>query len=516
MKRAILYLLFFLYWGIPLLPAQTSIPLFNGKNLSGWHMDVPDLDKNPDLRIPFVVRQGLLVSLGTPEGHLITDKVYSDYRLEVEYRFPGEPGNCGVLVHASTPRALYGMFPKSLEVQMQHGEAGDFWCIVEDIQVPNMVERRGPKEKWGIVEGKNRRIRNLTDDSEKALGEWNRMIIECKADRIEVWLNGDLVNSGFDCTVREGQIAIQAEGSEVEFRKILLSPLELSEEDSFAKNWTLRPLTFSDSTHDGYPSWSPDGKWLVYSSGTRDSCFTRIIPSSGGSSQLALKGFAQHARWSPNGEYLVFDSDFGRQIATYSFQDERITFLQTGNFPIEKSGMPCWSTDGEKIAFSSKGKICVQNMADGQTEQVYANPRYLAIPACWINEDQILADLIGLEDTSDRDLWVISTKDGTATKLLELEGRQMKPEIAPGGDLVVFASDHAGNVDLWITNLRGATPVQISFFEGDLMNPGYDLEACWSPDSKQIAFSSTREGRWSIWLIDLDLERIKAHFEKLN
>jgi len=28
--------------------------------------------------------------------------VYQNYRLEVEYRFAGKPGNCGVLVHAST------------------------------------------------------------------------------------------------------------------------------------------------------------------------------------------------------------------------------------------------------------------------------------------------------------------------------------------------------------------------------------------------------------------------------
>ncbi len=92
--------------------------LFNGKNLEGWHVDVPALDSIPDARNPFIVRNEMLVSLGTPEGHLITDTEYKDYRLEVDYRFAAEPGNCGVLVHASTPRALYKMFPKSIEVQM--------------------------------------------------------------------------------------------------------------------------------------------------------------------------------------------------------------------------------------------------------------------------------------------------------------------------------------------------------------------------------------------------------------
>ncbi|HRI22080.1 MAG TPA: DUF1080 domain-containing protein, partial [Panacibacter sp.] len=139
--------------------------LFNGRDLSGWHVDVPAMDTDNTAINPFIIRNGLLVSLGTPGGHLITDSVYQNYRLQVEYRFAGVPGNCGVLVFASTPRALYKMFPKSIEVQMQHGDAGDFWCITEDIAVPDMEARRGPKANWGITEGKGRRIKNLTDSS---------------------------------------------------------------------------------------------------------------------------------------------------------------------------------------------------------------------------------------------------------------------------------------------------------------------------------------------------------------
>lgn len=202
-----------------------SLSLFNHRDLSGWHADVPEKDKQPGVRDPFIVRNGLLVSLGTPGGHLITDRSFSNYRLEVEYRFAGGPGNCGVLVHASTPRALYQMFPKSLEVQMMHENAGDFWCIVEDITVPDMERRRGPQASWGVTEGKERRILNLTDGSEKPLGAWNQMTVECVKDSVKVWLNGDLVNFGYGCTAQQGQIALQAEGAEVEFRKVVLTPV---------------------------------------------------------------------------------------------------------------------------------------------------------------------------------------------------------------------------------------------------------------------------------------------------
>jgi len=204
--------------------AQTKT-LFNGKDLSGWHVDVPALDTSTSATNPFIVRNGMLVSLGKPNGHLITDSVFQNYRLNVEYRFAGTPGNCGVLVYTSTPRALYKMFPKSIEVQMEHTNAGDFWCIVEDIKVPDMEKRRGPKANWGITEGKERRIVNLTDGSEKPVGEWNTMIIECVGNSIKVWVNNTLVNFGFDCSASKGQIAVQAEGSEVEFRKLLLTPI---------------------------------------------------------------------------------------------------------------------------------------------------------------------------------------------------------------------------------------------------------------------------------------------------
>ena len=205
---------------------EKSRSLFNGYSLAGWHVDVPDMDTaNSIAPNPFIIRDSMLVSLGTPNGHLITDSVFENYKLEVQYRFAGTPGNCGVLVHASTPRALYKMFPKSLEVQMMHENAGDFWCIVEDIKVLEMETRRGAKENWGITEGKERRVKNLTDGSEKPVGKWNTMNIECRANTIKVWVNGTLVNDGFNCSTSKGQIAVQAEGSEVEFRKIVLTQL---------------------------------------------------------------------------------------------------------------------------------------------------------------------------------------------------------------------------------------------------------------------------------------------------
>lgn len=206
--------------------AREPVALFNGHDLAGWHADVPAADGGAQVPPSFLVRDGKLVTPGSPEGHLITDRSFADYRLAVEYRWPGEPGNCGVLVHASTPRRLYGMFPQSIECQMHAGNAGDFWCIGEDIVVPDMETRRGPRENWGVDGDRARRILNLTDGSEKPAGEWNRMEIECRGRTITVWVNGVLVNQGADCTADRGQIALQAEGAACEWRRVELVPLD--------------------------------------------------------------------------------------------------------------------------------------------------------------------------------------------------------------------------------------------------------------------------------------------------
>lgn len=225
MKRCSLVLFSLLVACIGVYSRSPEVSLWNGRDLTGWHVDVPAADGGKVVEPSFVVEDGLLISKGSPEGHLITDSAYADYRLTVEWRWPGEPGNCGVLIHASKPRRLYGMFPQSLECQLHHGNAGDFWCIGEDIVVPDMETRRGPKAKWGSDEQHARRIKNLTDDSEKPLGEWNTMVIECRGRAVTIWVNGTLVNAGTDCTTDRGQIALQAEGAVCEFRKVELESL---------------------------------------------------------------------------------------------------------------------------------------------------------------------------------------------------------------------------------------------------------------------------------------------------
>ena len=182
------------------------------------------MDNDPAVINPFIVRDGMLVALGEPLGHIVTNAEHENYRLEVEYRFTKEAGNGGVMLHSSTLRAVNDLFPQSLEVQMKHENAGDFWCFQEDIEVPDMETRRGPKENWGSTADKQRNIPKLTN-AENPAGEWNKLTIESVEDEVKVWLNDVLVNYGYNCTAQKGKIALQSEGSEIEFKKVDLTPI---------------------------------------------------------------------------------------------------------------------------------------------------------------------------------------------------------------------------------------------------------------------------------------------------
>ncbi len=61
---------------------------------------------------------------------------------------------------------------------------------------------------------------NLTDGSKKPLGEWNQMRIVANGSGIEVFVNGTLVNKGWNSSVTEGAICLQAEKANIQFRNI--------------------------------------------------------------------------------------------------------------------------------------------------------------------------------------------------------------------------------------------------------------------------------------------------------
>jgi hypothetical protein len=188
---------------------QKPRPLFNGQDLSGWtHYLWDSAAKKQDTTTPrsavWSVEDGVLICQGKPSGYIRTDREYENYKLSLEWRWP-----------EGTTRNALGAWPKSIEVQLALGNAGDLWVIGTNLEVPDLEKRR-----------QGRRHFNLTDGSEKPPGQWNRMEIVCKGDEIIVHVNGDLVNHATKCDVTRGAISLQSEGAVVHFRNVYLTPLE--------------------------------------------------------------------------------------------------------------------------------------------------------------------------------------------------------------------------------------------------------------------------------------------------
>jgi hypothetical protein len=151
---------------------------------------------------------------GKPAGYLVTKQNdFSNYTLTLQWRWPEKGGNNGVLVHVTTPNEL-GVWAKSLEVQLQDGDAGELWAIGTTLQVQNPTTHVD-----------DRRHKNIIRGAEKPLGEWNTMEITCVDDEIDVKVNGYLVNTATKLSQRRGAIALQSEGTPIEFRNISLQYL---------------------------------------------------------------------------------------------------------------------------------------------------------------------------------------------------------------------------------------------------------------------------------------------------
>ena len=185
-----------------------AVKLFNGKDLSNWVFKLKDPAVDP--ATVFTVKDGVIHISGNPFGYMRTKETYSDYKLHVEWRWPSEPTNSGVFIHAQEPDSIW---LRCIECQLKAGNAGDFVCM----NGSDMTEKT---DKSKIV------VNKLAASSEKAAGEWNTMEVVCRANEISVYVNGTFQNKGTGLNISKGSICLQSEGKEIEFRNVFLKKLK--------------------------------------------------------------------------------------------------------------------------------------------------------------------------------------------------------------------------------------------------------------------------------------------------
>ncbi len=223
MKR--LCLIFLVAAGGALAADDGFVPLFNGRDLSGW----VNANCAPET---WSVREGVIHCTGFPTGALRTERQYENFILELEWRHLTSGGNSGVFLWG-TPIAAPGVpFLRGIEVQvLDHGYAEQY------------EKDTGRKPDWFTTHGDVFPIHGATmkpfgrhngmrsfpsEERSRRFPEWNHYRIVCTNGVIRLSVNGREVSGGEDCNYRKGYLALESEGSPVEFRNMRIKELPSS------------------------------------------------------------------------------------------------------------------------------------------------------------------------------------------------------------------------------------------------------------------------------------------------
>ena len=226
------------------------VPLFNGKDLSGWaYVNTPEMT--------FYVKDGEIITTGTPTGFLRTDRQYENFILELEWMHENkkEVGNSGLFVWGDPLPAVGSPYTRGIEVQVlvnleykdkkgnvtatSHGDVFAIWGATckPDRPHPGGAMRCLPSEYRA-----------------KGGGEWNHYRVEANNGVIKLHVNGKEVSGVSECKPRKGYLALESEGAVCHFRNIKIKELPSTNPklEEVAKEAEGHKLLFNGLNLDGW------------------------------------------------------------------------------------------------------------------------------------------------------------------------------------------------------------------------------------------------------------------------
>jgi hypothetical protein len=191
---------------------KKKVVLWDGNDFTGWYRYVAD--PTVDVNNVWRMRGRILHCTGQPDGYMRTENKYKNYRLHLEWRWPVQVANSGVLLHMTEPDQIW---PTCIECQLKAGNAGDFVLMNGAGLTVNGIDRQNATKEFVVAQ-------KMAPVSEKPAGQWNICEIICKRGRITCLINGILQNDGIRAKPASGYVGLQSEGGPVEFRNIYLLP----------------------------------------------------------------------------------------------------------------------------------------------------------------------------------------------------------------------------------------------------------------------------------------------------
>ncbi|HAT8639891.1 TPA: prolyl oligopeptidase family serine peptidase [Legionella pneumophila] len=248
------------------------------------------------------------------------------------------------------------------------------------------------------------------------------------------------------------------------------------------------------------PDLSPDGKWVAYTVSqlnAKDNISTtevwKVSVDSKSSQRITFAEDSSSSlpKWSPNGKWLAYLSDGGKegttQIWIASVQDNKEH--QLTHIDGEVSDFT-WSPDSNRIVF-----IAQKSDPSNEEEQPIVVDRY-----------QFKVDGVGYLGKGRDHLYLVELKSKAITQLTDGNHDEYLPAWSPDGKYIAFVTkrgkdpDRHFNYDIYLIEPKsGAKEHQLTHFPGSDMNPDYDSNLSWSPDSSKIAYLRSNEHQWTYY-----------------
>jgi Tol biopolymer transport system component len=221
---------------------------------------------------------------------------------------------------------------------------------------------------------------------------------------------------------------------------------------------------------EGAPSWSRDGKELLFSVG-RDTAHLYAISPAGGAQHELATYLGNGASLSPDGKSMAYTSGkFPNATSTISALDgsnaKTLTTIPAFNF--------AWSPNGKQLAYTvlnAERKVEVWLVgADGSSPRRLmendANEGGPQWPA-WSPDGKRLAVQVGkygqnpAENTAH--IWVIDVATGARTKLAAHETPYLDETLSwIGNTRIAFQSNRTGRMEVWSMNADGTDAKQLT------------------------------------------------------
>lgn len=271
---------------------------------------------------------------------------------------------------------------------------------------------------------------------------------------------------------------------------------------------TVRPKpVLSDPERDLHePSFSPDGKKLVYSLETQNKAGElRVLDIETGRTRLVRRTELPMTApvWSPDGKRIAFVDRIDGNSEVCAIDPDGSEFVNlTNDRSLDIS--PSWSPDGTRLAFIShrgepRGSRLYTMNADG-SDPAPVTPRsgWEGDPT-WSPDGSTFVFVCDRADSPGNLLDICRiNSDGTGEKrVVTNRDHDTQPAISPDGKRIAFVAVSDGNPEIYVVNSDGSGLLRLT------RDPADDLSPNWSPDGRRLIFTSNRSGRSAIYEIEV-------------